>query len=256
MFIERDDKPDGAPTYIISYENLVDIGDQSVLIDNLRAMAAGETEAVPRFYAAKPGSSALYRMDVETEEIEGEPGRRLTKVFNTSSGDMMEEMRWYIEGAGEPGRAEKTDEPEILYLLAESHPLPGSERRLVPIGGFKKKAKARKWAQERLEQIEHSADGDGITGIEFSWPPATGGLPGEEKCLVWEPPHYIANSPKYAPPGSTPFVIIPIPAKPKMTGGYREWWAERIAVLEQQDAPAKEIAEAEKNLGYARKWDS
>jgi hypothetical protein len=255
VFIERNKQPDGELTYIISSESLMDVGDSSILIDNLRAMQAGETDAVPRFYAARPGSSALYRVDIETETIEDEPGQRRTKVFNANSGDMLEEITWYIEGTGDPGKPQEQDDPDIVWLLAESHPLPGRERRLVPVGCFKKKPKAYKWAQERLQLTESDAsDAESHHHMGFVWRPVNGGLPGEEACAVWDD-MFDATS-KSALPSSIPFVVIPVPAKPKMTGGYRELWAERIAVLEQQDAPAKEIAEAAKNLDYARKWDS
>lgn len=154
--------------------------------------------------------------------------------------------------------AKKTKKPGVAWLLASVGMLPDGERRLAPIGVFKTAGKAEAWAEERLREVEQSPDGDGVADIRFSWQPdkTAGRLPGERKCMVWDPPYYSGGVEKFAAPMGTEYVIIPVPTKPKPGPRYREFWAERVAILEQKGASSKEIAEAERLLDYTRKLES
>jgi len=177
MFIERSGKRGREPQYLICYPSVTDVGDRSILIDNLRAIEAGEVDVEPTVYHSPSGSSEFIEVECKTSLIDDQPGRRETRV-KTLQGDLVDELEWWIEGAGSPKKAGKRKigkkpwRPKAtFYLLAEVFPLPGGERRFTPIGIFFKLAKAQDWAQEMTKDYEQSASqfDDPPHPLEFCW---------------------------------------------------------------------------------------
>jgi hypothetical protein len=171
MFVTREAKASRSPQYVISYPTVTDVGDRSILVDNLRAIDAGEVSVEPTIYASLSGSTEFEEVECKAEIIDAKHGKVHTAV-KTLRGDVIDNVVWHREGAKPKPVKRKEKKPKKIYLLAEVFPLPEGERRFTPIGVFFKLKKAKEWAEELTALYEFSGGGAGSIDdypITFTW---------------------------------------------------------------------------------------
>lgn len=214
MFAYRDPKIGGQPEYLVCWPGLTDIGDRSILIDNLRAISAGEADRDPTIYYSAAGSDEFQQVECKTSSIDGKPGRRRT-IVRLLNGDEVDEVHWWLKYAENPkkvGKRKKKKHRKTFYLLAEVFPLPEGERRFTPIGVYKRLGKAQRWAEELTKQYEYAASLPDITDqLVYRW--QTDKASGELSLRTYDGGGEV---------GHVQFVITTISTNPPPRDTYRE----------------------------------